>query len=86
MTQPSIKTERLVLRPFRLDDSESVESMASDKKIAEGMLDMPHPYPKGAAEEWIGTHKAQFDTLSAARFAITLNSDLIGSVGLNIFR
>jgi len=45
----------------------------------------PHPYPDGAAEEWIGTHAALWEAGEAAVFAITIpEGDLVGTVGLHL--
>ena len=48
-----LETERLLLRPFELSDAPNVREMAGDKVIADTTLNIPHPYEKGMAEEWI---------------------------------
>ena len=85
MTPTTIETERLLLRPFRLDDAPAVQRLASAREIAEMTLQIPHPYPEGGAEAWI--------TASAARdgvfeFAIVAREDeeLVGSIGLAVKR
>lgn len=79
-------TERLILRPFTLDDAKDVQSLAGKKGIADTTLFIPHPYPDGAAEEWIGTHTTKFLNKEEVIFAITLkeNFKLIGAIGLVI--
>jgi ribosomal-protein-alanine N-acetyltransferase len=44
MTQPILKTERLILRPFTLDDALDVQRIAGDEKIAETTGAIPYPY------------------------------------------
>ncbi|MHC0036989.1 GNAT family N-acetyltransferase [Pseudoneobacillus sp. C159] len=48
-----IETERLILRPLHLDDADMIESLASEYEVAKTTLTIPHPYPKGAAEDFI---------------------------------
>lgn len=85
-TMPKLKSERLTLRPFTLDDAKAVQKLAGDKKIAETTLDMPHPYPDGAAEEWISTHQKQFERNKEIIWAITKNDtgELVGAIGFKL--
>lgn len=82
--QPILETERLVLRPFQLDDSEKVEILAGDKLVASTTLNIPHPYPKGGAKEWIATHETSFHEGKGVTYAIThkQTSELIGAISL----
>lgn len=84
--QPSLSTERLILRPFRLDDAKSVQQIAGRKEIADTTLNVPHPYPDGVAEAWINTHPASFESGEDIVFAITLKKtgQLIGAINLEI--
>jgi RimJ/RimL family protein N-acetyltransferase len=80
VTRPSIETERLLLRPFRLEDAPDVKRLCSAPEIAAGTLTIPHPYPDGAAEAWISSHAAREDL----NLAIERREDgaLVGAVGL----
>jgi RimJ/RimL family protein N-acetyltransferase len=84
--RPTLKTKRLFLRPFELSDAERVRKLAGDRLIADKMLNIPHPYKKGVAEQWISTHKIKFETGKRVHFAIIFQTtrELIGAIGLNI--
>ena len=82
--QPTLTTERLLLRPFDLADAPSVQRLAGDRAIADTTIAIPHPYPDGAAEEWIATHSTKYAGGTQAAFAITLRAEgtLVGAIGL----
>lgn len=83
--QPVLSGPRLVLRPFALTDAADVQRLAGDRAIADMTLNVPHPYPDGAAERWIATAAALYAHGEEARFAITTAPDgLVGAVGLRI--
>jgi [ribosomal protein S5]-alanine N-acetyltransferase len=88
LQQPSLLTARLRLRPFTLADADDVQRYAGDPAVAASTLYIPHPYPDGAAAEWIGSHAAQWRGGTLACFAVTdrANHDLLGCVGLNVAR
>jgi RimJ/RimL family protein N-acetyltransferase len=76
-----IATERLLLRPFTPDDAPAVQRLVSAYEIAKNTLLIPHPYPEGAAAEWIsrlGTNPNNHV------FAITLSGEVVGAIGLEI--
>jgi [ribosomal protein S5]-alanine N-acetyltransferase len=86
MQQPSLETARLVLRPFSLADAPTVQRLAGVYEIANTTLSIPHPYPDGAAEQWIATHPDDFSTGSAVTCAIALRetTELCGAIDLGI--
>jgi RimJ/RimL family protein N-acetyltransferase len=88
MTQPILKTSRLILRPFRKDDAPIVQQLAGERLIADTTLNIPHPYEDGMAEQWIDTHEAEFEADTLATFAVALceNKQLIGAISLKIDR
>ncbi|WP_340109550.1 GNAT family N-acetyltransferase [Pikeienuella sp. HZG-20] len=49
----SIATERLTLRPPRAADAGPMALYAGDRRVAEMLEHVPHPYPPGAAEAFI---------------------------------
>lgn len=84
--QPTLQTQRLILRPFVLEDAPEVQRLAGDRAIAATTLLIPHPYKDGMAEAWIETHPAAFAKKTAVTFAIVLRATekLCGAVGLSI--
>ena len=84
--QPTLETERLILRPFRLTDAADVQRLAGDRAIAETTATIPHPYPDGAAEAWIAAHPDRFASGDSVTFALTRRDDgaLLGAIGLEI--
>src|SRR3954447_5787867 len=83
MPRPTITTARLVLRPFVPADAPAIQRLASDRAIAASTLLIPHPYPEGAAAEWIAGHD---DTSNNHIFAITLRDggEAMGAIGLHV--
>lgn len=83
---PTIKTDRLTLRPFNLSDAKEVQRQAGNPKVAATTATIPHPYPDGAAEEWISKHQEWFEKGQAVDWAIVLNenSKLIGCISLGM--
>jgi RimJ/RimL family protein N-acetyltransferase len=84
--QPVLITERLLLRPFSLEDAPAVERLAGTKEVADTTLTIPHPYPPGAAESWIGTHRDDWENGTGVNYAIIEKGreELVGTVGLSI--
>jgi len=83
---PKLETERLILRAFELSDAQRLRELAGDRLIADTTLNIPHPYEKGMAEEWISGHKSDFESEKGVHLAIILKCtrELIGAVGLLI--
>ena len=84
--RPTLKTERLVLRPFVIADAPEVKRIAGDEEVASTTCNLPHPYEDGMAEEWIGKHEDQFAKGQEVTLAITHRQHryLIGSIGLKL--
>lgn len=85
---PTVRTARLLLRPFIPADAEAVARNLSDGRIAQSTLTIPHPYPAGAAEEFIASHAPQWAAAKRATWAVTLLADgsLVGAIGLMLVR
>jgi RimJ/RimL family protein N-acetyltransferase len=84
--QPELITERLTLRPFSPGDAPDVERLAGLKQVADTTLSIPHPYPPGAALEWIRSHRDVWEHGSDVTYAIieTSTSELVGTISLMI--
>lgn len=77
-----LNTDRLVLRSLRAGDAARVRALCGNWKVARMLARVPHPYPDGLAEEWIGAQAALWTNGEAYMFAVTLDGDVIGIVGL----
>jgi ribosomal-protein-alanine N-acetyltransferase len=88
LTQPTLLTPRLVLRPFALADAPRIRELAGAAEIADTTLSIPHPYPDGAAEQWIALHGEAYARCAAANWAIVPKDDgaPAGAIGLVITR
>jgi [ribosomal protein S5]-alanine N-acetyltransferase len=84
LPQPSLETERLLLRPFTLADAPAVQELASAIEVASTTLRVPHPYEEGMAEAWIRTHVPAYEASTEATYAILERSggNLVGAAGL----
>jgi ribosomal-protein-alanine N-acetyltransferase len=86
ISQPTLETERLVLRPFVQEDARLVQRLCSDFAIADTTLNIPHPYEDGMAEAWISSHEVEHQAGSMAIFAVVEREggQLCGAVGCSI--
>jgi ribosomal-protein-alanine N-acetyltransferase len=84
--QPTFETQRLVLRPFTLEDAPAVQRLAGAREVAATMRAVPHPYENGVAEQWISTHQEAFESGRQVHFAVVLRDGLAlcGSTSLVI--
>lgn len=83
--QPTLTTERLVLRPYTLADAQELQRLIGDRDVAKTLGSVPYPYEDGMAEEFIGQRQAQYEKGKHVEFAIThwREGFLIGGIGLN---
>ena len=81
-----IKTNRLKLNKFSLEDASIVCKILSDGEIANTTKNMPYPYDESMATEWIAQHKARLNQGEALIWAIRLaqSEQLIGCIELKI--
>lgn len=64
----NLETERLLLRPFDIEDATYVQKLADDKELAETTF-LPHPYSLEAAQDWILGHSDLIEKKDAFPFA-----------------
>ncbi|MDJ0652622.1 MAG: GNAT family N-acetyltransferase [Xanthomonadales bacterium] len=87
MTEPTLKTQRLLLRRLELADAPRVQQLAGVHAVAETTLNIPHPYEDGMAETWINAIAAEILDGTRSTFAITLPREgMIGAIALTINR
>jgi ribosomal-protein-alanine N-acetyltransferase len=84
-TRPIITTDRLQLRPFTLADAANVQQLAGDERVGRQIPHIPHPYPDGVADDWIGAHEQLAEDGKEFIWAITASGsgDLMGAISLN---
>lgn len=83
MTELSLRTERLVLRPFIPADAPRVRELSGAWVVTRMLARVPYPYPPGLAEDWISKHATQRAAGENFPFAVTLHNRLIGCAGLH---
>ena len=85
MTEPvELKTDRLLLRPWRLDDVDDVLAYATDEGWGR-FLPVPRPYGRRDAEVFVARSViASWETDPG--FAVVLDSVVIGGMGLRVER
>jgi RimJ/RimL family protein N-acetyltransferase len=84
MNRPTLRTSRLILRPFAIADAPRVQQLAGAREVALNTIHIPHPYPDGAAEEWISKHEQRIEE-GEFSFAID-DGELVGAIGLHMKR
>lgn len=80
---PVLVTERLVLRPPHEDDIAELVALANDRRVAEMLSRMPHPYGEAEARSFIAM-SAQ-ESMAGRTYALALaeNGAFVGCAGLN---
>ena len=82
--KPELKTERLLLRSFSLEDADDVFAYAADGEWAR-YVPIPYPYQRSDAEEFVARSVlTPWDVHPV--FAIVLDDRVVGSVDLSIER
>lgn len=83
-----LATERLLLRPLRLDDAETVHRLVNDWAVVRMLSQLPFPYPRALADQWIASTLEQIERGSGYHLAITGQEAgremLIGCIGLRL--
>lgn len=83
-----LKTERLTLRPLRPNDAEALHRLVNDWEVTRTLAEIPYPYPRSLADEWIGSTQAQLAEGVGYHLAITgkegRKETLVGVVGLRV--
>lgn len=80
--KPTWRGARVTLRPFRNEDAADVERLAGAYEVAFNTLMIPHPYPEGAAKEWIAKQDDDFQQDRIHHFALEAEGQLVGAMAL----
>jgi RimJ/RimL family protein N-acetyltransferase len=84
LTIAEIRTERLLLRPFRPEDADPVFRACQDPGIQRWLLALPSPYRREDAEAFVtGLAVAGRAEGHALHAAIEVGGELVGSSGLH---
>ncbi len=81
-TDRELRTDRLLLRPFRLRDVDDVFAYASDPVWGK-YLPVPQPYEYGDAERWVA-ESVLIDWETTCRWAIEYDDSVVGGIDLNV--
>ena len=79
MRRPSLHSDRLLLRPLDKSDASTIQTICSKREVTNTLSRVPHPYPKGSAEEWLDR---EAKGLAGINMGITHDEDLIGLVSI----
>jgi RimJ/RimL family protein N-acetyltransferase len=81
---PTLTTDRLILRPLRLDDAHAVWDLARDRAIADTTATVPHPYERSMADSFIAMRTAPGADEEIAVWALERQTDgrFIGVISL----
>jgi RimJ/RimL family protein N-acetyltransferase len=75
----ALRTERLVLRPPRLEDARTIAALVNDRRIAHNTARIPHPYAVADAHAFLTAVTA---SERDAVFLITAHGSVIGCCGI----
>lgn len=79
-----LETERLILRPFAITDATDVQRLAGAREVALNTMLIPHPYPDGAAEEWIRGQDGKAAPERVLAITLRTTGELLGAIGLRV--
>lgn len=83
--QPTLATDRLVLRPLRDADAVAVAAGAGDRRVARYLIQVPSPYPVTLARGWVRQRIEWWELGRGVTLAIARHDDpetLIGTASL----
>ena len=82
--QPTLETERLLLRPLTPGDAPAVACLAGRREIADTTISIPHPYSEEQARQWIAGQVGLFANGKFCVFGMQLKHpvSLAGTIGL----
>ena len=85
-----LHTDRLILRPLRPQDAAELHRLINDWEVSRNLAEVPFPYPRHLADEWIASAQVQQAEGSAYHLAVTGQEGgrevMVGGVGLRVDR
>jgi 8-oxo-dGTP diphosphatase len=83
-----LTTDRLTLRPLQPGDAASMHRLINDWEVTRTLAELPYPYPRELADDWIASTMRQLADGAAYHLAITGHEGeaetLVGVVGLTV--
>lgn len=81
---PVLETERLILKPFILEDAPAVTVLANDYELYKSTLHLPYPYDITCAVDWIQHHELHYSENGFVTLGAFLKGEeeLIGAFSL----
>ncbi|MBV9755632.1 MAG: GNAT family N-acetyltransferase [Alphaproteobacteria bacterium] len=85
-----LHTERLLLRPLRAADAPDLHRLINDWEVSRNLAEVPFPYPRQLADDWIASAVQQRVAGAAYHLAVTGHEAgrevMVGGVGLRMNR
>jgi 8-oxo-dGTP diphosphatase len=85
-----LTTQRLTLRPLRPSDAEELHRLINDWEISRTLAEVPFPYPRALADEWIASTAKQLAEGTAYHLGVAeqegAHEVIVGGVGLRMDR
>jgi len=80
-----IRAKKFILRPYRGGDEESLRRNINNKKIYRYTSDIPYPYTRKHAQDWIEKNlkRAKKQKPESVNFAIDVKGEVAGGVGFS---
>ena len=74
----TLETERLILRPFTMNDAAVIQRLLNDPQVSDGLLSVSYPFALPDATKWLADRITN-------RFGITLrdSGELCGGIGIH---
>lgn len=83
VTRTELRTERLLLRPFRAEDVADAQAYRDDEEFARYLPHIPQPFTRRDAERFVALNMGLDWSLSPT-FAVVLDGQVIGSVNVEV--
>ena len=81
--RPELRTQRLHLRPFNVDDVDRIALFISDYDISKWLARVPYPYEHEHAIDWVAQNAVPMPA-DRTGFALDRGEGLIGGIGFRL--